>query len=297
MHCKCRLSGPSGHRFSDPLRKCFSYFLLGRLRFCDDVASRRFALAVAHDRPAGLDDVPDPAQAAKTGTAGMAAGSIGVGDRVAIDRDEVRREAGPDRAGHAGQAERLGRVGRDRPDGPPRVEAQEARVDLRAAGDRVERDDRHAHAHPADEPDTTVGHVAHEPEPRLELARHVRQRPVIEGRQRRSAGGVVRLVELDLADRRIHPDAAGRDPVGDGRVVRVRLVADRVVGPPHAAVDDRVDAGLGGTGVADRGQRVGQDRQPQPVRLGRRPRPGSRRRIAASAGWRSACSHRPTPSA
>ena len=58
-----------------------------------------------------------------------------------------------------------------------------------------------------------------------------------------------------------------RDHVGDRRVVVVGPVADRVVGPPHAAVDDRVDAGLGADPVADRGQRVGQDRQPQPVRL------------------------------
>jgi hypothetical protein len=39
--------GPRNHLSG----KCFSYFLLGRLRFCDDVAFRRFAHLVSDGLP------------------------------------------------------------------------------------------------------------------------------------------------------------------------------------------------------------------------------------------------------
>ena len=52
VHYKCPLSGVKQHDFSEPpSRKRFSYFLLGRLRFCDDGASRRFAHLVSDGLP------------------------------------------------------------------------------------------------------------------------------------------------------------------------------------------------------------------------------------------------------
>ena len=52
VHCTCSLSGVRRISFSDPSsRKRFSYFLLGRLRFGNDVASRRFAHLVSDGLP------------------------------------------------------------------------------------------------------------------------------------------------------------------------------------------------------------------------------------------------------
>ena len=49
---QCPLLGVKQTSFSDSSsRKRFSYFLLGRLRFCDDVASRRFAHLVSDGLP------------------------------------------------------------------------------------------------------------------------------------------------------------------------------------------------------------------------------------------------------
>jgi hypothetical protein len=49
---ECPLSGVKQHDFSEPpSRKRFSYFLLGRLRFGDDGASRRFAHRVSDGLP------------------------------------------------------------------------------------------------------------------------------------------------------------------------------------------------------------------------------------------------------
>jgi hypothetical protein len=107
------------------------------------------------------------------------------------------------------------------------------------------------------------------------------------------AGIVVFAVELGLADRRVDPDATFGDQIGDRWIVGVRHVANRVLGPPDATVNDRVDAGLRADPVARRGQRVSQDRQAQPVRLGDRRahgpgiellRSGVRRRRVAAAG-------------
>jgi hypothetical protein len=51
VHCKCPLLGESGNDFLTPSRKCFGYFLLGRLPFGDNVASRRFAHLVSDGLP------------------------------------------------------------------------------------------------------------------------------------------------------------------------------------------------------------------------------------------------------
>ncbi len=173
---------------------------------------------------------------------------------------------------------------------------EEPAVDLGAAGDRVERHDRHAHPHPADEPHAAFRHVAHVAEPRLELARDVGQRPVLE--LGLVAGHPPRGARRGAGPRRSwgRPRCPGRAiSVGHGRVVVVRAVADRELGPPDAAVDDRVDAGLGGIPVADGRQRMGEDRQPEPVGLLDRRAAGSSEPVLLRiSGSRSACSRRPT---